>query len=194
MRPSLFYFVGFAGHTDSTKVKLLQDALRDIADIHILKPAYLQPDIAFDHITEQIKVAARMASKVVFAGISFGAFYAMVLGERFDVPYLLVNPVLSPSGLIDKIGHSALAFLGVKEDTYQLHATYKSIEDGLEITQSLATVLVANDDEYLNHSATVARFKYAKVTQFDTGTHSFLQHWPIVIDKLRDELLTIEHK
>jgi hypothetical protein len=92
----VIYFHGLGGSLDSVKGKQLKASLeKKFDDVEVIIPSLtlnLEADAAWlkSFISEHLNTM----SKLVFTGISFGGLYARYFGEKYDVPYVIANPVV----------------------------------------------------------------------------------------------------
>lgn len=199
------YLHGFLSNAASQKARWLrarfdtplkcQNSLRRV---ELLAPTYTQttPDesVAFlqDFLQQKVDQASRQ--RLFLVGSSLGGFYAQYLGQRYQIPYVLINPALDPAGLLQD-------YLGLHENPYtqeqicvdeayraQLNAYYAAP------AQKVKTLLLLDKgDEVIDYRHALALYETGRESQqnqynqqirlFAGGDHTFChlgEAWPSV--------------
>ena len=185
MKTVVIYLHGLGGTSDSKKAKSLQEYLSQY-DIEVITPD-LSPDplIVSKYIDNLVRTISWTfetdnPKKLVFVGISLGGFYARYFGERFDVPYIIINPVVNPTRTLNQ-------FIGCKvlhaDDMLEVDEEFVSKFDQLKsvgVSGYLANVMLAMDDEVIPFQESKEFFKYAKnLVLHPSGGHDFTDNWKI---------------
>ncbi len=122
----------------------------------------------------RLELQATAARQVALIGSSMGGFYASCLAEQFDLPAVLINPVVHPHELL---GHH----LGENRnlhtnETYELGAEHvaqlEAMEQPLE-QPGRFWVLVQTGDETLDCRLALARYRRSRCSIEPGGSHGF---------------------
>jgi predicted esterase YcpF (UPF0227 family) len=119
MRPVIYFHgYGSTGNTDTAK------NLRAIlaGEFDVISPTYdcSDPLAARDQL--QALVAGFGPDKPILVGTSLGGFFANLMSRLCDLPAVVVNPSLRPSGSLHKYGEDATALAGYQALEAQEHA------------------------------------------------------------------------
>lgn len=99
-------------------------------------------------IERLLKALLNEGEEVVLLGSSMGGFYAQFLGQKYHLPYILINPALNPKSVFyDNLGQHTNPATGEVVDI-----TAKYIDGLLEYDvtkpdQSLASLLLIDEDD-----------------------------------------------
>jgi predicted esterase YcpF (UPF0227 family) len=135
---------------------------------------------------------AKNNHSIVLMGSSMGGYYAQFLGQKYQLPYLMINPALNPQPLFQQhLGASVNPSTGEKfviDDQY-----IQGLErfDCAVIDKSIPTLLLLDDgDEVIDLPFALEKYPTVSegksvVSVFKGGDHAF-QHleeaWPIIKD------------
>ena len=183
MKTVAIYFHGLGGTSDSSKGKSLKDYLSQYGIDVIIPDLSPDPSIVKSEIDSLIRSlfdGDNRAEKLVLVGISLGGFYARYFGERFDAPYVIVNPVIHPTKILRQ-------FIGCKvlhaDDMLEIDEDFVSKFDALETTEmsgSLANVMLSLDDQTIPYQESNIFFKHAKnLVLHPNGGHDFTDNWKV---------------
>jgi hypothetical protein len=137
------------------------------------------PKLAIKQLSDTIK-----KNNVNFIiGSSLGGLYATILSQKFNIPALLINPLITDVSA-DLYKHFNLNSSYIEE----AKDISKNIIDITNINEDLLTIFLSKNDELLPYTLTDKKFKKAKKYYFD-DSHRF-----IYIKKYKDLILDItEH-
>lgn len=173
--PVVIYFHGLGGTSSSEKAARLRENLPGV----IFKALDLtgpNGPISTSEVSRRISdtintIDLTDVSKIVFVGISLGGYYARVFGERYDVPYVLINPVTNPEQVKDFVTPEFLDDL-------------KSINSS-ETSGPLVHLLLGDDDDVIPPEAAQSFFKYKSFCLSKKDDHNFENHWSLVTDLVK---------
>lgn len=177
----VIYFHGLGGTADSEKAQKLAQLLPDVKLITLDLTGPMGYSTS-DKIKKKVVAAINSLDlstlkKVVFAGISLGGFFAHYMGEQFDVPYVIVNPVVYPE--------EQLAPLSVDP---RLLADFSKL-DTVGVSGYLANLMVALDDEVINPHHALNYYNYFRNREIrHDGGHDFTKHWSEVAELIKKVL------
>ncbi|MDR1275977.1 MAG: alpha/beta fold hydrolase [Candidatus Accumulibacter sp.] len=188
MKPAIVYLHGFSSSPKAWKASILADAMAR----HGLSARFFCPALSFAP-TEALASAERALRECVdsgasptLVGSSLGAFYATILAERYAVPAVLVNPVVTAKKPLE-------SFIGVQNnlqtgEAFELTREHVAALEAMEtaaITPERYLVLVETGDEVLDYREAVFRYAGARQYVFEGGDHSFTRFpemLPVVFD------------
>lgn len=164
------------------------DALRSV--LEPLGITVLTPDLPNDPAEVSIMIKNLVENldieNLVFCGTSLGGFYSSYFGEIFDAPYVIANPVISPSTAFTKyLNNPPISW--VTKAPINIKQSDLDVFDSMEFqisnpTGVLANVFLAKDDEVVPYKPVAERFKFAATLQItDTGGHRYEENWDEVI-------------
>lgn len=174
---TVLYIHGFASSGNTSKVA----QLRDILGEDILAPSLTHnpgPDM------KMLMDLVRNNHIKTVVGSSLGGFYAILLGEYFDLRLILINPSLEPhKTLVDKLGTvqiygSDSTFEWTEQDLEMLSWAAEDVNKSLTPGQSNQTwpnilCLLSAKDERLDAKATAEVFSMSHVIIDPDQDHRF---------------------
>ena len=172
----LIYLHGFLSSPESTKAIQVKDWLtHNRPDIDYLCPALSSyPKQAIATLDQLMR--ERQAGKLMLMGSSLGGYWATWLAEQYDVPAVLINPLVHPSVLKEKyVGvplrnyHTREAYLLTDEDMHAL----SSVEVEKIADDSRFWLMVQTEDESLDYRFAVKKYKGSRQLVEEGGNHSF---------------------
>jgi predicted esterase YcpF (UPF0227 family) len=180
--------VGAKPGSPSKKGKDLQAALEGEATV-LMPTLPLDPDLIEDFIGELIRTlcindhqesCALPDVKLMFVGVSIGGFWARYLGEMYDIPYVIANPIIDVEFLRQFIGFKWSSSYE-DEFTQEMFVKYQRL-DKVETSGYLANIFLAQDDPVIPYQKTLEEFKWARTQAiFPDGGHDFDLHWDDLI-------------
>jgi len=171
------YFNGFAGSPNPLGEKV--SLLKDFGEVFPVDtegaysvPAYQK---AFHETLEKNDI--RLSDPLVFFGTSLGGFWARTLGYAYSVPWIALNPSLSPSEeLLQFTGKNTVfdtgqRFTWTKQECSVYLPIENSVKDYLEIP---GLIIVAKDDDVLTTKGLAEASKKCAFVQVESGGHRLL--------------------
>jgi len=198
----VIYLHGFGSVGKTDKSESLRKMVMQRGD------SFFAPDLPFDPIeakkivTDQISKSWSNYDQIVLVGTSLGGFLAHVIGEEFDIPYVVVNPAINPSEkfglLLEDIKSGAVepprnyktkAMIDVNE---QAVAEFSKLEKAWDkATARLVHLFIAEDDDVLDPVEAQTFYKFSAVRMiYRDGGHRFESHWREVVDYVSDILIS----
>ena len=127
---------------------------------------------------------------IVLMGSSMGGFYAQFLGQKYKLPYIMINPALNPKPIFLKnLGASHNPNTGEKFVINEAYIQQIERYDVAMLDLAIPTMLLMDQDDEvidvafaLNKYPDRPRFK-AEVHVFKGGDHAFqhlIEAWPII--------------
>ena len=173
--PVVIYFHGLGCTANSEKAAKLRESLPEANFIALNLTGPIGP-VSTHEVWRRLSDAINNidltdVSKIVFVGISLGGYYARIFGERYDVPYVLINPVTDPEQVKSLVTPEFLVDL-------------KSINSS-ETTGSLVHLLLGDDDDVIPPEAAQSFFKYKSFCLSKKDDHNFENHWSLVTDLVK---------
>ena len=143
---------------------------------------------------------AQLAQKkrpIVLMGSSMGGYYAQFLGQKYKLPYIMINPALNPSPIFrQNLGASCNPNTGEKFIIDEAYIQQLEKYDVTRLDKSIPAMLLMDEGDEVIDVAT-ALIKYPDKSNFKTEVHVFkggnhaFQHlaeaWPLIkgfIDRL----------
>ena len=171
--PLLFiYLHGFnsKGDPNSQKIKELQKLGETIT---IDYDSFGTFDSINSHLSEEIKRISRSRKDqfTVLAGTSLGGYWASVIGKKYGIPAVLINPAVQPQ-------HSLKKHIGIEFENYKdghlntlaedVPASYTDAPDA-----GMFLILLDRDDDVFDPKKTESWFTVNQVITFEGGSHRF---------------------
>lgn len=188
----IVYLHGFGGSGTSEKVDALIEKFG--ADNVFAPDLPVDPSEVTDIIREKVFSWYKIRKpddKLVFAGISLGAFYANFFAQTFDAPAVLVNPSVYPdTSLLAKMGKNfnldtQKKFWVTTEHLEKLKFMREYLTNNYKGV--LIHLFVAKDDEVIPSYEMLNWYQYTASTHIEeTGGHRFATHWDKVLDKVAE--------
>ncbi|WHI51652.1 YqiA/YcfP family alpha/beta fold hydrolase [Microbulbifer sp. MLAF003] len=181
-RPLLIYLHGFLSSPQSFKCQLMREQLgADHPSIIFCAPQISPyPAIAQQSLVSLLKGFLKSADcgPIGLVGSSMGGFWCTYLGERFNLPAVLINPAVRPSRFMPAyIGQVLRPYSGEQRD-YRLGRgdvdTMEHLEAELPSPLSNRYWLLAQrGDETLDYRDAEDFYRGQRQTIEDGGDHSF---------------------
>lgn len=152
-----------------------------------LTPTYpiVTPQTSMDVINQLVINHLDSEDKLVLMGSSMGGFYARALGERYQVPYIMINPALNPLSIFSN--HGGEQQHPTTGEYFEINDEYLAQLDFIE-NKSLqlsnqsdvpALLLMDSDDEVIDKAYVLSKYRDGEksyhVHCFEGGDHAF-QH------------------
>lgn len=191
---TLIYLHGLGSSGSSPKI----DAIREVLENNGIK--VLSPDLPLDP-DEAVNVVKKLVhelydsgqlEKLIFCGTSLGGFYASYFGERYDSPYVIINPAIKPSATFEKYASNPpTSFMTGKPLPFTEELIKKFTHFEIKKpTGYLANVFVAKNDAVISYIPTLDLYKYASLLHVsNTGGHRYDSEMPRVISHIRNLFL-----
>lgn len=167
------------GFRSSGKARKAQETKEYFKKIRVLTPDLpVSPKMAFYRLCDIIRDAG---GKPNLIGSSLGGFYAMMLNAKYGLKAVLINPAIRPYEVLKPyIGeltnyHTEKKFQWTEEHINELLNLNKKFFK--YINQKKLFLLLAKDDELLNHQETKMLFPQAgKVIEYENAKHEFSRY------------------
>ncbi len=182
--PLLFIYIhGFnsKGDPDSPKIKELEK-LGEVLTVDY--DSFGRHDAIEAHLSDEIKriSTSRKEKFTVLAGTSLGGYWASVIGNRFGIPAILINPAFQPRKSLKKhIGIELKNFKDGEASTLaeDVPATYRDAPDAGKFL-----ILLDKGDDIFDYRKTEAWFPKNPVVTFEGGSHPF-EHMREALPEIR---------
>lgn len=186
--PFLIYVHGFNSSEKSFKSQQVKQRMEALGlGEHFACPRLpWQPAKAIAELSDFIEQRLAEGHEVALVGSSLGGFYATFLGERFQLPVVLVNPAVeAPKLLRHYLGPQHNPYT---DEHYVLAERHMGELEAIDIAApetSRTWLMVQEQDEVLDYRAALRRYPTpAKLTHEQGGDHSFVN-----FDRFIDEIL-----
>lgn len=167
------------GFRSSGKARKAQETKDYFKDTKVLAPDLpVSPKIAFFRLCDIIREAS---GKPNIIGSSLGGFYGMLLNAKYGLKAVLINPAIKPYEVLKPyIGELTNYHTGEKFEWKEKH-----IDELINlnnkffkyINQKKLFLLLAKDDELLNHTETKSTFpKAGKIVEYENAGHEFSRY------------------
>ena len=135
---NVFYFHGFDSSCEqSTTNKALKQYLKNVGCVSI--------EYTRENVIETGRVT-NISEYDVLIGNSFGAFFALYFGLKLKIPFLLVNPSITPSDTLQKYGFSSELYKKSEKELSKL------IKEEMKENIVSKTIIISNNDEIVDNS------------------------------------------
>lgn len=167
MSRSLLYIHGFASSAHSFKVQVLR---RHFPEVYAPSLSHI-PALAVETLEEFIRA---LPVAPLLLGSSLGGYYALYLSQQFDLPAVLINPVVQLTSPLDQV-------LGMNRHYYD-GSRFEFTTEHLESLRRYASpeartekilLMVQFGDELIDHSATIDFLPGAKLVREENGSHAY---------------------
>ena len=156
--PIVLYFHGYGSSPLTAKVS---DLKKSFADVRAPQVPLLF-DEAFAALSSYIEDIMAEKRDLFIVGTSLGGYWAAMIGARYNIPAVLVNPATDPAKSLSQFNDPALT----ADELAKFDKVIKS--------RSPRIVLLADDDEVIDPSEAMKLFaENAKVERFPDGGHRF---------------------
>ena len=173
MNAGILYLHGFRSSPQSTKARLLAEALQAGGQgDRLFCPALSH--VPFAAIAQAEAILAEHGRALTLVGSSLGGFYATWLAEKHDLRAVLVNPaIVAPVSLDEYVGMQTNLYTG---ESFDFTAEHVAQLRGLEvprISPEKYLLMVEVGDEVLDYREAVSRYAGCHQMVFEGGDHSF---------------------
>lgn len=126
-----------------------------------------------EHLTDEILTITRSHTEhfAVLAGTSLGGYWASVIGKKYGIPAVLINPAVQPRQTLQK--HVGIEFKNFKDG--QPNTLTKEVPPSYPDAPKVGTFLILLDqgDDVLDPKKTQSWFTVNPVVTFEGGSHRF---------------------
>lgn len=166
---NILYLHGFASYVNPANAKYA--TLRQLGQVVAHAPNYAHPNGLEQVVTSSLQVIEQQPGIDLLVGTSMGGYTASILHQETGIPFVALNPPVSPSQTLQKYLGEGIDLRG---NLYTL--TTDIVESYVDFIPAAASWVFVNlGDELLCAEETV-RFMQAKgvkVTSLAGGTHRF---------------------
>jgi predicted esterase YcpF (UPF0227 family) len=161
------YCHGFASNFDPQKDKV--KALSMLAPVQGVTVDYTSPP---EKVFEAFAAPIQEPSRTLIVGTSMGGFFAAWLGSAFNLPFIAINPAVSPATSLQKYLGRGQTHFGT---TYDLkREVVRAYQDTPFRFDGPGEIVLDLGDEVINPKKTLAIVaKRLPVTTFEGGSHRF---------------------
>lgn len=186
----LLFIHGFGSSGHGSKAEQLRQACQEQGIAFIAPSLPTIPKLAIDTLEELIPVLLKH-QPVGLAGSSLGGYYATWLAQRFNLPYVLINPAVEPYVALHRaIGravqfHDQTAYEWTAEHTESLR-NYRVVQPDV----SRCLLMLQTGDELLDYHQALAAYQGAELILEEGGNHGFEgfeRHVPLLLDWLQKQ-------
>lgn len=182
------------GFRSSGKARKAQETKEYFKNTKVFTPDLpVSPRLAFFRLCDIIREAG---GKPNLIGSSLGGFYAMLLNAKYGLKAVLINPAIKPYEVLKPyIGEQTNYHTGEKfewKEEYINELLDLNNKFFKYINQKKLFLLLAKDDELLNHQETKKFFPNAgKILEYDNAGHEFSRYKEALVEiekffKLKD--------
>lgn len=176
---AIIYLHGFASSGETPKTAELKERFPEEVVITPTLPVSANQALrTIDNIVS--KLISMGEQEFLLVGSSLGGFYATVIGKRFDIPFVVVNPAMNPSTLLRPMLGSVRNFgTGeVFEWTEDLLRELAVCDVGFGTFTKFqnSDVIIARDDDLIEVDRTINFFRDGHDVDlhiYETGGHRF---------------------
>jgi hypothetical protein len=164
----ILYIHGFGSSAFSKKSKLLKDYF---GEERIFSPSlpYI-PKLSVDTLEQFIKIYG----DVKIIGASLGGYYATYLSSKYDLPAVIINPVIDAKKILKRAVPTGISYYD--NTTHQFLPQYLEDLERFEISKpnlEKSLVLLQKGDEVLDYREAERFFKGGKIIIEEAGNHGF---------------------
>lgn len=179
----ILYIHGFRAKGNGEKATMLRDYFRKE---RVISPSLKhKPEEDIEDLKTIIKKYWIEGEKVIVVGSSLGGFYAYYLSVIFNIPCILINPCFNPWEALkgslgvntlygsEKIGDETKETFELKPHHLGELKMLGNKLDAITKNDTLNNFFISCDDEVINHSETLLKFKGCNIKLFDKAGHTF---------------------
>lgn len=164
----VFYIHGFGSSVESNTLELLRESFPDAIG---LTYDHKEPKLSIDSMVDDIKSSCR-GRDVYVVGSSLGAWFAEQLTDRIVADVVLYNPSISPEISLSKYNVEQSVLY-----KYKLLARQPQIKN--------RTVIVSTDDNIINSSNTISKYKDISNVVLTKGGHRMTSsNMKLIVDSI----------
>lgn len=169
MTRPILYIHGFASSAHSHKADVLRHYF---SEVYTPSLSHI-PTLAVETLAEFIHA---LPTPPLLVGSSLGGYYALYLSQRFDLPAVLINPVVHlEAPMVQVVGMNRHYFDGSRFEFTDEHlhslAAYHCPEPSME----KLLLLVEMGDELIDHRLTLETLPEAQQIVTPGGNHSYVE-------------------
>jgi len=167
----IIYIHGFGSSGLGGKASLFKEYF----DEELISPSLSYvPSLAINTLEQLIEAFTSLEEEVYLVGSSLGGYYAIYLANKYNLKAVLINPAITPSETLDKIGTATNYYDYSNFEITKEHLQYlKSIEVQEVANQSNFMVLLQEEDEVLDFNEAVEKLPDSELVIEEGGSHSF---------------------
>lgn len=167
----IIYIHGFGGSGASSKAVVLK---KELQRHRFIAPSLSYvPDLAISTLKELIASYIEN-EKVYLIGSSLGGYYATYLANLFNIPAVLINPVVFPTDTLGKfIGQGTNYYDNSSYEWTKEHINDLNKFEILEVKTQLYFLLSQKGDELLDYREAIHKYKHSKLLLQENGSHKF---------------------
>lgn len=182
LNTTIIYIHGFGSIGDSYKGNLLKEHFS--SSYNVFSPTF---SYSTKEAVCEIKSLIDKFENVILVGTSLGGFYADYFNTLYNIPAVIINPLVEPRGVDRFIGeninyYTKEKFTFTKESFNYLLKIKKDKEESFNYYNrvSIPVVLLAEDDDLLDYKLAKKKFENCDVRVFPTGGHRFTNSKDII--------------
>lgn len=184
----IIYIHGFGSSGEATKAK----ALRKYCEVHHI--AYIAPslptipDLAIKTLSELIEVF-QTYEPVSLVGASLGGYYALYLGDKYNLKAALINPAMDAATILEKAVGKGINYYD--NSSFEWNISHTQMLESYEIEEPdvrKLLVLLQTGDEVLDYEEARDVLQGAQMIIEEGGNHSFVgieKHFDAIMAFLR---------
>lgn len=182
MKLTILHLHGFLSSAQGEKARYLQHYFQNIMaenELCFLPITYRQAHYqsSVKDINDAIQSALRHCDQLVITGASLGGFYAQYFGSRYQVPWGMINPVLTLESLKSDLIGSHVNFH--TQERVEVDSEYLQLFNKFAQSPSLdATcfLYLEASDEVINHQVALERYAFSRHITLVKGGHHRVKH------------------
>lgn len=181
----LIFIHGFNSAGNSDKGRRLR---AELTDMQVVTPTCpVEPDAAVAMVSTLIGQALQQGIQPTIVGSSLGGFYATWLAVRYNLPSILINPLVEQTLLRHEIGPQTNYYTGEQYEWSSKHCDQLDRMTVRPAELSHKTLLLLDEgDELLNSQLAAAHFaNHAECHLYAGGSHRF-EHMDEAMPLIRD--------
>lgn len=180
----ILYLHGFASAVKKSSKKY--DELSKIGEVVPFAPDYCQ---GFDQVMKDTLVFAAAGNIQGIVGTSMGGYTASHIAAQLKVPFVAINPSITPSQTLKKYVGQHQNYAGssyeLKPEHVGSYPDFNTLTKGLIIVSTLDEVIPAKDTQ------TFAKEQQLPIVSCDYGDHRFEDISPL-IEQIAEHLLAAD--
>ncbi|WP_029407582.1 YqiA/YcfP family alpha/beta fold hydrolase [Thiomicrorhabdus sp. Milos-T2] len=163
------YLHGFLSSGNSEKGQWLKSKVKQNSSCFkdVYTPTYpiASPQASVEEINRCIQHALSLSSKVILLGSSMGGYYAQYFGQKYAIPYIMINPALNPTPIFTQNLGSHIN--PATEEAFCIDAAYIEAIQSFnfsDLQQNIpALLLLDTDDEVIDVEFALQRYAQSYV-------------------------------
>lgn len=169
----IIYIHGFGSSAQASKAKALRRFCSEHKLRYIAPSLPTIPTLAIDTLSELIE-SYLDNEPVYLIGASLGGYYALYLGDKYDLKVALINPAIDPADTLKRaLGHAINYYDNSNYEWNESHLDMLLSYEIEEPKEENILLLLQKGDEVLDYQEACDVLPNAKIILEEGGNHSF---------------------